>query len=122
MKEARFTCFFKQASPEALKEVWSKALNKADFKEKTTLSGLELTLENDQIDLYLYNTGTPSDLGIDYLAEGEYFGDLSAMLSFFQELGTVCADHSMVYEFELYEEDEEGDQLGDSTTLRHAGF
>lgn len=123
MNESIFGMYFVNTSLAEIKDVLLEVASKDDIRERVPLSGAEeLTVENAVFELYVHYSGRSKKGGENYLGSGEYFGPMDELQQFVERLAGLFTSKGIVYEFEFYEETKDGQQIGDSQTLRHPDF
>jgi len=133
MNESRFGMYFPDITLAKIKDAFAIVVPAEEIREKATMGGEEITVENVLLELYVYSSdhGPGSSVSssrrcdgncTDYLGNGEYFGSMEEMQVFLNMLGEAFASRGIIYEFEYYEETPDGEQVGDSHTMRHPDF
>ena len=122
MHQAIFLARFLNTSLAVIKAVILEMASGLDIRENVGMFGHEMTVKSDRFELYVHADDCSKGSGLEYLGSGEYFGSMDELQEFVEHLARLFTSKGIVYDFEIYEENEDGEQLGDSKTIRHPDF
>jgi hypothetical protein len=115
MNETKINGYFVNTTLDNIYSGVNQIIDKNEMTSEKLIEGEEIHLLSTKLELYIYsNKSEPGD----FLMNGEYFGSLQDAVSLFKLLENNFKDTGLKFEFEIYLEDESGNQIGESITLK----
>lgn len=116
MKETRFNGYLINTTLDGINSGINKIINKNEITSERIIEGEEIHLISTKLELYIYsNKNEPGD----FLMNREYFDSIHEAISLFKLWGAIHRNTKLKYEFEIYQENELGDQIGESIILKN---
>lgn len=127
MSEVNFCGQVYNTSAKEIVNVLNKIIDKEKIKLRNKTFWDEINYEDKNLEIYFQSSQNKSSLtdenNEEYQVNGEFFtANKELAKAFLEKLGNLFSQQNIKYDFEYYEETEDGEQIGDSYTIRHPNF